>query len=244
MTIETPGFEGPDGRPRRNRALWGAVLMLVVAGCGNLTAGGIGEARVLVSGDAPESQQAAASASSDPAPAPSAEPASRVDDPSPGGSSPDDDSPGRSSHEDDSPEGEVEAEFRIYLVAEDGDLIELTDEEVRVRVDLEGVETPEVANRMLAADVYTGVRLVFTEIEAEVDAGLIINGEPVVGPIEVRLEDISLTVTKPITLAIRDGEVAEVLIDLNAASWLQAVDPITATVEAQVFADLVTVTIR
>ena len=41
----------------------------------------------------------------------------------------------------------------------------------------------------------------------------------------------------------RDQRV-ELLVDLNAASWLQAVDPLRGTVDAQIFADLVSVIIR
>ena len=40
--------------------------------------------------------------------------------------------------------------------------------------------------------------------------------------------------------ATGDGE----LVDLNAASWLQAVDPSTSAVDATVFADLIAVVVR
>ena len=41
-----------------------------------------------------------------------------------------------------------------------------------------------------------------------------------------------------------DQESVEILVDLNAASWLQAVDPTTSSVDATVFADLITVSVR
>lgn len=206
------------------RAL-GALLLAAVTACGNLTAGGAtGEAFVVLSGDVPDAVPALASGVGESL-------ALGVE------------RPAASSH-DDSPEGEIEVELRLLLVAEDGDLVPLTDTDVRVRVDLEGVRESEIADQVVSAARYTGLRLVFTEIEVEVDAGLIINGVPVTGSIRVELDDISLTFTKPLDFAIGDQERIGLIIDLNAADWLQAVDPVTATVDAQVFVDFVTVSVR
>lgn len=191
-----------------------AALALMSAACGNLTAGGVGEASVSMSGDASEdgaSPQMAIMSG-----------------------------PAATDHLDDDPEGEVEADLSVFLVAADGELVPITDGEVRVRVDLQGVEQPEIGTQMVGATTYTGLRIVFTEIEAEVDAGLIIGGVPVTGPIDVEIEGV-LTIDRPIEVEIADGERVELLIDLNADSWLQAVDPVTLTVDAQVFADLVSV---
>lgn len=202
-------------------------LLIGVAACGNFTAGGIetGEARVTLTGDA----QPSGPASLAPAHAPPNVAASQ-------GPSPTDD--------DDQPEGEVEAEFRIYLVKDNGGLTALTDTDVRVRVDLEGVEQPQVASRIVDAAVYTEFRIAFTEIEAEVDAGLIINGEPVTGPIDVELEGPDLIVDRPLAVDLGDGEVVEILVDLNAADWLQAVDPLTGTVSAEAFASFIEVRVQ
>ncbi|MGY8777242.1 MAG: hypothetical protein ACKVIN_03875, partial [Longimicrobiales bacterium] len=76
-------------------------------------------------------------------------------------------------------------ELTLALVSEDGDLVPLTDSEVRVRVDLGGVRESEIADQVVPAARYIGLRLVFIEIEVEVDAGLIINGTPVTGAIDV-----------------------------------------------------------
>lgn len=201
--------------------IWG-----LASGCGNLTAGGVGEASVAMSGDAP-----------DDGPTPQMSVVS---------------GPAQTSHDadggsgEDDPEGQIEADLSVFLVAADGDLVPMTDGQVRVRVDLQGVEEPEIASRSVTATTYTHLRMVFTEIDVEVDAGLIINGEPVVGSIDVEIDDASLTVERPIDVEIGDGERVDLLIDLNADSWLQAVDPtaIPPTVDAQVFADLVTVRVR
>lgn len=203
------------------------LLLAFAAACGNFTAGGAtGEARVLLSGDAPEPAPAVVTPSVPTDLARSQGPARQEEE------------------EDDQPEGEVEAEFRMYLVREDGGLVALTDQEVRVRVDLEGVEEPEVANRVVEAEVYTGFRVVFSEIEAEVDAGLIINGEPVTGPIDVELEGPDLTVDVPVSINVPADDTVEILVDLNAADWLQAVDPVAGTVSAAAVASFIEVVVR
>lgn len=193
-----------------------------IGACGNLTAGGLGEVDVTLSGDAvaPIPTSATLSASRTPAA-----------------------TSGPSTAEDDMPEGEVEAEFTVFLEAANGDLLAVTDSAVRLRVDLEGVRELPVGRRILPAAMYTALRIVFTEIEVEVDAGLIINGVPVTGVIDVEVDG-EVIVTRPLSLDIAPDEVAYLVIELNATSWLQAVDPVTLTVDPQVFADLVTVSVR
>lgn len=208
-------------QPRREhlpRYLAAALCGMLAAACGNLVAGGVGQAEVRLTGNY-----------SAPSPAlmPTLSPAM---------------APMRASG--DAPEGEVEAEFLLFLVTEEGAQVSLTPNgEIRVRVDLGGVEVERVADRAVPATRYSSLRVIFTEIEAEVDAGLIINGEPVTGPIRVEFDGI-LTVTRPLNIEIGDQEKAVLLVDLNADEWLQAVDPATATVDAQVFADLISVVVQ
>ena len=193
----------------------------LLAGCGNLTAGGLtGQAEVAVSGDAstnpglanplgPILAQGVHSASSE-----------------------------------NEPEGEVEVEFLLFLEGADGSSIALADSDIRVRVDLRGRQEADVVNRAVPAQRYTGLRIVFTEIEAEVDSGLIINGQVVSGPVEVRLEDVSLTVLRPLSLEVGEGERVQLLIDLNAAVWLEAVDPALNTVDEEAFANALDLVVR
>jgi hypothetical protein len=212
--------------------LWASAVCfsLAAAGCGNLTAGGAtGEAAVVVSGDAPDSAPAASVVEAPPSTLVAAEPASTEHD---GGG-----------EEDEHPEGELEAEFSLFLVTDDDELVPLTDGDVQILIDLEGLQEPEVADRVVAARSYTALRMVFSEIEVEVDAGLIIGGVPVIGSIDIDIET-SLVVEKSLALDIEDEERVVLVVDLNAASWLQAVDPVARTVDPQEFADLIAVTMR
>lgn len=208
-------------------------IAVAVAGCGNLTAGGFGEAVVVVSADAPASITAVEAALSSrirsvSVPAHQSGLAAGAPERHDG-------------HE--HPEGELQVEFMVYLVSSIGAEVALSEEPVQVEVDLEGVEQDETLPQTVPAADYSQLRMVFLKIEAEVDAGLVINGDTITGPIEVDFEG-SLEVRKPIDLSIADTRRSEILIGLNAASWLQAVDPDTGAVDAGVFANLVEITTR
>lgn len=238
-----------EGRSPQARLALALLLGIAVVGCGSLTAGGFGEATVVMSGDAPDQTSQASTSAPHPAIVGSEEPSvansegtalgepATVSGPSAG------DALLPTDHDDD-PEGELDVELSVFLVAADGDLVPVTDGVVRVRVDLDGVQEPEIGSTTVEARGYTGLRMIFTEIEAEVEAGLIIDGQPVIGLIDVEIDDANLPVTKAIDVEVAEGGRVELLIDLNADSWLLAVDPVTMTVDAQVFADLVTVRVR
>ena len=203
-------------------ALIALAACALLAGCGNLTAGGLtGEATVTVSGDASDAQGAA--------------PPQRAVGlyPTP---------PFPTQH--DEPEGEVRAEFFINLVAASGDEVAMSEDQIRIRVDVQGRQELDVAVQTVPATLYTQIRIVFTDIRVEVESGLIINGVPVVGEVRVELEDVALVVTRPLNLEIGDGESVFLLIDLNANTWLQAVDPVLGVIMEEVFANAVSVRVR
>jgi hypothetical protein len=208
---------------RRLRPIFALSVSLAFAACGNLTAGGYGEADVFVSGD---DQDPAPTASVHEASAPSSAPSLLLDG-------------------DDEAEGEVEVEMELFLITETGEPVRLGRDELRVRVDLQGVEPGHavVRQRISAPLRFTGLRMVFTEIRAEVEGGLVIDGVPILGEVHVELEDVHLEVVRPIDIDLLEGETVELVLDLNAPSWLAAVDPITRTVDENLFAALVSVTV-
>ena len=193
----------------------------LLAGCGNLTAGGLtGEATVTVSGDAPDAQGTAPQRAVRLYPTP----------------------PFPAQH--DVPEGEVRADFFVDLVAANGDEVSMSEDQISIRVDVQGRQELDVAVQTVPATLYTQIRIIFTDIRVEVESGLIINGVPVVGEVEVELEDVALVVTRPLNLDIGDGESVFLLIDLNANTWLQAVDPLLGVIMEEVFGDAVSVAVR
>lgn len=176
-------------------------LLFLFTGCGNLTAGGqTADVDVTVSGDAPDG----------------AANAIRV----PVGTA-----PGRTDDDDDQPEGEIELEFTLALLRPDGTVLSLSDDEIQIELDVEGTREVEVVRRAVPAERYTHLRITFTEIEVEVEAGLVIDGVPLVGAVDVELEGGDLVVDHELELTLAEGERLGILIDLNAALWLRAVDP-------------------
>ena len=207
------------------RYLTGSALVLSILmalGCGNVTVGGLyGDATVVVSGDADTLSLATALA-----PLPSTSllavgPATAEGD----------------------VEGEVEVEFLAILVTESGATLQLGDGPTRVKVDLRGRnELDAVDRQIIPATLYTQLRLVFTDIDAEVQ-GLVIDGNPV-PEVRVELEDISLLVSRPISIDVGPGDSVELVVDLNTPAWLSAVDPLTGTVDQAVFQELINVVAR
>lgn len=196
------------------------LLALALPACGNLTAGGYtpGEASVAVSGDAPDSGAAAT------VPAPSfAVMPSLLE----GGEA----------------EGEIDAEFRLFLDGDSGS-VALSDHDIRVRVDVEGTREADAVTATIPTGTYTQLRIVFSEIDVEIESGLIIDGVPVLGDLRVELEDGTLTVTRPLQIEVEEGGRLDLLVDLNADDWLSAADPVLGVVAETIFAQAVEVEVR
>jgi hypothetical protein len=200
--------------------------LLALTACGNLTGGGFGEAAVVVSGDHEPPPPAPAMVASEGPAATSA----LVSGPA-------------LADEPEEPEGEVEIDMQLFLVDDLGRSTQLGGDEVRVKVDLQGVVPEEAARRLVAAVHYSELRVIFTKIQAEVEAGLVIDGVPILGEVHVELEDVHLEVVRPIDIDLLEGETVELVLDLNAPAWLAAVNPITRTVDETVFAALVSVAV-
>jgi secreted protein with Ig-like and vWFA domain len=194
------------------------VACALLSACGNLTAGGrTGDATVTVSGDGFDALAA---------------PQSMV--------GPHTTPPLRMSGN--GPKGEVQAEFFISLVTATGASVSLSEDPIRIRLDVEGLQKVDAVDRqIIPAMLYTEIQIVFTDIRVDVTEGLIINGVPVVGEVRVELKDTALTVTRPLTLDVEDGESVFLLLDLNANTWLQAVDPVLKVIAEEVFGDAVSV---
>ena len=143
------------------------------------------------------------------------------------------------------PEGQIEADFFVYLVTADGSSVSLSENPIEIRLDVKGEqEADAVDRRTVPATLYTEFRMVFTDIKVEVASGLIINGVPVAGEVRVELKDTALTVTRPLNLDIGDGDSVFLQMDLNANTWLQAVDPVSRVIAEEAFGDAVSVGVQ
>jgi hypothetical protein len=203
------------------------IAVLSVWACGNITAGGFGEVRVTVTGDA-EDEHLSASATLDPRTGLFATTIAMDHD-----------------DEEDEPEGRLEFEFLAWLVRADGTLAELGDQEIEVEVDLSGFIERDAVETLLPAGRYVALRIEFTEVEVQVDAGVVIDGQVITGPIDIALEDDeSITVERDVDLDLMDGGRIDILLDMNARTWLRAIDPDLKVVAERVFADAIAVSVR
>jgi len=181
--------------PRLNLPLLAATLLLV-AGCGNLTAGGFGEVSTEVVGDGgngPESSVAYVA------------PASFM----PGGQ-------GGGAFQ-----GEVTVELRVLLRSDAGDWVELTDGIERVEVSASGSTVAEVARTSLQGGSYDRVRVEFSRAEVFVTSAPPGLGIPGDGNVVVDFGGSPLVlVERPISLLL-DESGSRLRIDLRAGAWIR-----------------------
>lgn len=227
--------EGRDGAPGRAAG----VLLLVAAtaiwtlGCGNLTAGGIGEASVAVSGDAEEADQTSAPAQE----------LTTVSGVSGTTSTLRMESPLSSTSG--SVQGQVSATLRVYLEAADGDRIPLVGLNEQAQVDIQGQNEADLGTTELDAGLYPRIRMVFTDVQADVRSGLVIDGVEVTGLIDVGGENLdSLVVERTVDVEIQGGQRVGLVVDLNSTAWLSAAQPALMTVATSIFRQTVSVQVR
>lgn len=211
--------------PHARVALGATLVGLVAGGCGNVTVGGYTEVNVNVSGDAPAATPTAqatllgGAAASSPL---------RVEGVA---------------------EGEVEIDFQLFLISQDGTSVRLGpgQDDIRVKIDIQGsTEAEPVRNQLIDAGRYTELQIVFKKIQVEVSQGLVVDGQEITGEVDVELSGTDLLVARPLDLVAVDGSTVTMVVDLNAQSWLAAVDPNTQpyTINEEVFADLVDVVVQ
>lgn len=209
-------FARPPAATTRRLATLTCLGLLASACGGNLTPGGFGEVEVTVSADAPDAMVLPVTQ----------EPLGTA----------------VLEGEEDEPEGKLEIEFILSLIDERGEVIAVDDKEIEVELDLAGLFEADAVRALMPARRYVGIRVDFTEIEVEVDRGVIIDGVPIQGPIEIELEDDEvITVERPVEIVLPEGGRIRILLDLNTRTWLRAIDPDLRTVAERVFADAIRV---
>jgi hypothetical protein len=189
---------------------------VAAAGCGDLTAGGVGQGEAVVSGNG---QGASGSAAYSQAPrggagssgAFSASPATDI-------------------------EGEVTVELEVLLVSEGGGAETLSAGVREVTVDIAGDLPQALGPVSLPAGSYSEARVVFHRVEAQVLGGLEVVGLPIEGPITVDFEgSATLLVERPVSVEVVDGGGLILTVHLRSADWLRLLDPVTLLVPAATF---------
>lgn len=221
------------GRNPRDIAGIGLVLLAsgaVFPGCGNVTAGGVGQAEAVVSGNGADDAGSASSLQPvggwNTVAAPSL---SRTAGTSQDGTS--FDLLGETTVL-----GTVTVELEVALVPDGGGSVDLSGGVRTVTVDTEGEVPAPLGAVTIPEGSYSAVRIVFRSVVADVAGGLEVGGIPIEGQVEVDFgEAESLTVERPTGIVLVDGASAVITVHLRSAAWLALVDPVSLLVPAEAF---------
>lgn len=128
---------------------------------------------------------------------------------------------------------------RVALVDADGQPVPLNTTPATATVGIAARDTALIGARAVPARPYATARVVFTAVQANVSAGLVIGGINLTGRVAVAIPD-SVVVERPVTLPPGDGGV-RLVVDLRSSEWLAAADPLTRVVPAAAFRSAVRV---
>lgn len=130
-------------------------------------------------------------------------------------------------------QGTITYQARVELLRANGGAVSLG-APTTATVKIDGSDTVAVIARDLAAGSYTGVRVTFTSVQANVTGGLVIGGTSLTGVVNVGSPAESIVVEQTVDLG-SPSESVRLLIDLDASAWLPTVNPATRVVASSVF---------
>jgi hypothetical protein len=209
------------------------LLGTLVLACGELTSGGVGDVEVWATAD----DQGTASAS--------APPGSGAVVPAAGWESQGTPS-AAGSRAIAAATGVLTAQLRTYLRSDlTGEWIEITEGVRDLTLDLDGSSERRVGVRILDGGRYTGFRVVFQRVEANVTSGLIVAGIPIVGLVSVDLgAQGTLTVERSVLIDLEARDNVDVVLDMGASTWLPTLSPVTRVVAGAALGNALAVRVR
>lgn len=142
-------------------------------------------------------------------------------------------------------EGELSFDAAAWLVTAEGEEVPITDGQVTATFRMESSDEVLLGRVDVDARSYTAVRVAFSRVEADVEGGVVINGEPFVGPVSVQMGSASqVVVERAIDLTVRPRSTQTIVVDLDAHQWLPATVLPGRTVPALIFSAAVDVRVR
>lgn len=140
--------------------------------------------------------------------------------------------------------GTIEFVGSVAVAAEDGRVVPITDGFATVRLRLAQPDTALLGRKRVPVGTYSRARVAFTSVSVDVTEGLVVGGLPLSGLVRVDIGVEPLVVEAPITMLVREDGRSTLVVDLNAALWLAAVNPLSKTVSAAAFRAAVEVSAR
>jgi hypothetical protein len=102
-----------------------------------------------------------------------------------------------------------------------------------------------VGINFLSSGRYSRFRAVFSRVQAVIVGGLVVGGMPINGEVNVDLgAQSSLTVEREIFVELESDGALDMVLDLNADSWLATTSPTTRTVTSDAFRGALAVSAR
>lgn len=143
--------------------------------------------------------------------------------------------------------GTVSFDARVYVQTSAGAWLELTDGAAEsVTVDASGHgESRTFASERLEAGSYSRVRVVFEDVDAQVNGSVQIGTGLLSGAVTVDMQsDNQVVVEREVNVTARTAATTRLLVNLNADAWLSRANAQTKTVSEAEFASAVAVTAR
>jgi hypothetical protein len=211
------------------------LILLLLSGCGDLTSGGYGDVDVSVVSDpipvGAGSALLGGMPTLDSAPDPAAFSTDRSGAPNVGGLE-------RSNQLSDAgsaAEGSVRLRMRVFLRRGTRAWIEVTPGLRELAVSLHDGEEELLATTRLPAGRYDAVKVDFRLVEAEVERGLVIQGDTLRGPIAVAIPAEGITVIFPQRVDVSSDARTSILRQIRAQEWLRKANRVGRTVTREDF---------
>jgi hypothetical protein len=136
--------------------------------------------------------------------------------------------------------------MRVYLQSDaTGQWTEVTEGIRDLTLDLRGHTERRVGIKFVEGGRYTRFRVVFSRVQAVVIGGLVVGGVPISGEVNVDLgAQSSLTVEREVLIEVERDGALDVVMDLNASTWLASLSVVTLTVPGAALAEAVAVRVR
>ena len=215
--IHSNRHDTAPGRARRVAVTMVAAVLL--SACGNVTSGGVGEVEVLLASDEVVELQEVATAMV-------------LADPS------------LTSHAA-SIRGTLTVSLRSYARRGIGDFVEITDGVQTVTVSLHDPAPIELARRAMPAGTYDAVRTFFGRIEANIESGLVVDGQVITGPVPVDLGPGGTVSVVTLTgFEVVEDASTVVAVEMQSRIWLRLVDAAVGSVDLEDFRRIFRVRVR
>lgn len=220
--IDTNPMPARDRRRLRRRAFgcWFALAVgLTAAGCGNVTSGGFGEVEVVLASEEVTdlAQEVTASILAE------AEPTSHAS----------------------TIQGTLTVRVRSFARRGVGDFVELTDGVQEIVLSLSDPQPVEIARRNMPAGSYDAVRTFFGRIEANIESGLVVDGQEITGVIPVQLgPDGTFSLVTYTGFDVVESSATVVAIEMKSGIWLRLVDAVVRRVSLADFESAIRIRVR